>query len=211
MLAWAIVGVGTAAVVAAWVLVRRRVLSVWVAAGVAVGLAAIASLATGRVHLAERFGTGWAALVGVGGGVLLYLATAAFVLIVRRAPVFDRHVAEIYDQRRGLSLGLAFVLAALVAAPGEEIFWRGLVQGQFRSAAGAGVGALLAWGLYVAANVPSGSLAILAGAVVGGAAWAALAWWSGGVLASLLCHGVWTGLMLLLPPGGAAATTSERA
>jgi hypothetical protein len=33
--------------------------------------------------------------------------------------------------------------------------------------------------------------------------WGALALWTHGVLASLLCHGVWTGLMVTLPPGGA--------
>jgi membrane protease YdiL (CAAX protease family) len=36
---------------------------------------------------------------------------------------------------------------------------------------------------------------------VGGVVWGGLAWWSGGVLASLGSHILWTGLMLLLPPG----------
>ena len=42
---------------------------------------------------------------------------------------------------------------------------------------------------------------MVAGAVVGGALWAGLAWWSGGVLASLASHILWTGCMLAFPPG----------
>jgi NAD(P)-dependent dehydrogenase (short-subunit alcohol dehydrogenase family) len=38
------------------------------------------------------------------------------------------------------------------------------------------------------------------GAVVGGAAWTALAVWTGGVVASIGCHAAWTALMILLPP-----------
>jgi membrane protease YdiL (CAAX protease family) len=54
--------------------------------------------------------------------------------------------------------------------------------------------------VYVVANVPSRSLPIVAGAIVGGALWGALAWWSGGVLAPLASHILWTGAMLALPP-----------
>ena len=56
------------------------------------------------------------------------------------------------------------------------------------------------WAFYVGANVPSRSLPIVLGAAVGGGVWAALAWWSGGMLASLASHILWTGLMLALPP-----------
>ena len=61
---------------------------------------------------------------------------------------------------------------------------------------------------FVGVNVASGNLAIIAASVVGGALWTALAFWSGGVLASLLCHGVWTILMTAFPasaPGLAPA------
>jgi membrane protease YdiL (CAAX protease family) len=51
----------------------------------------------------------------------------------------------------------------------------------------------------VAVNLPSGNLAIIAGAVVGGAVWSALAWWTGGALASIVCHAIWTALILGFP------------
>jgi membrane protease YdiL (CAAX protease family) len=85
--------------------------------------------------------------------------------------------------------------------PAEELFWRGLFQGRLDDATTPAVAAVLAWLAYLVANAASRSLPIVAGAIVGGAVWAGLAWWSGGVLASLASHILWTGLMLALPPG----------
>jgi membrane protease YdiL (CAAX protease family) len=54
-------------------------------------------------------------------------------------------------------------------------------------------------------NAASGSLPLVAGAVVGGAVWGGLAGWSGGIVASLASHGVWTALMLARPPASGRA------
>lgn len=207
MLIFALMGAGAIGVLLAWRLVVAGRVSVWTAMGTMTGGAGLASLATGRLSLSPKVGLGWSAGAGAGVGVGLYLATAAFVLVVRRWPSFDRHVEEIYDQRRDLSLPAALSLAALVVAPGEELFWRGLFQSRLGAAIGWGVAAVLTWLVYVVANAASESLPILFGALVSGAVWGALAWWTQGVLASLLCHTVWTGLMLVAPPGGTERRT----
>src|SRR4029450_8674978 len=119
---------GPLAVVLAWRAVALGLVSGWAALGtvsVALGLAA---LAPGLVSLVRKRRWPWAVVVGIGAGVALYLATSAFVLIVRRWHVFDRQIAEIYDQRKGLSLATAVVLAAGITAVGEELYWRGLYQ-----------------------------------------------------------------------------------
>ena len=195
--------IGGVGVFAAWRLVASDRVSVWVAMGAVEGAAGSAALATGDVSLSPRLAVGWAVAVGAGAAVLLYLATTGFVLVVRRWPIFDRHVAEIYDQRKGLSLPWALLLASGVTAASEEIFWRGLFQGRLASAVGWPAAAVVTWVAYVVANAASGSLPILAGAVVSGAVWGALALGTRGILASLVCHALWTGLMLALPPGGA--------
>jgi membrane protease YdiL (CAAX protease family) len=66
----------------------------------------------------------------------------------------------------------------------------------------------VSWALYVGANAVSASLPITAAAVVGGAVWTVLAGWTGGVLASVLCHVVWTALMLVVPPPGGIRPSS---
>jgi len=197
--------VGVIAVFVAWRLVAARRASVWVAMGAVEGAAGLAALAAGRAPLSPKVAAGWAALGGLGAGAALYAATAGFVLVVRRWPVFDRHVAEIYDQRKGLSLPVALILAAGVTAAGEELFWRGLVQGRLSESIGWILGALVTWFAYMLANAASQSLPILAGAIVAGAVWGSLALWTHGVLSSLLCHALWTALMVAYPPGGAEA------
>lgn len=193
---------GGVAVFLAWRLVALGRMSIWPALTPVMAAAGIVSVATGTLALSANVAVGLAAVAGLGAGVLLYLATAAFVLIVRRWHVFDRHVAEIYDQRRGLSLGLALLLAAAVNATGEELFWRGLWQSRLAVTIGWPAGALVTWAAYILANMASASLPIIAGAVVGGLVWGALALWTHGVLAPLLCHALWTALMLAFPPGG---------
>jgi len=118
-----------------------------------------------------------------------------------RWPAFRRHAGEIYGQRGSMSLPTTLGLALLVVG-GEELFWRGLVQPAIAGPTARLAGAALGWLAYVAANAPSENLPILAGAVVGGAAWAGLGLWTGGTVAPLLCHGTWTGLMIALPPEG---------
>jgi membrane protease YdiL (CAAX protease family) len=206
----ALIVLGAVAVAMAWTLVAAGRVSIWLAMGTVNGALGLAALATGRDALAPRVSLGAATAVGLGAGVVLWGATVAFVLVVRRWPVFDRHVAAIYDQRRGLPLWLALLLAAGVTAPGEELFWRGLAQGHLAGSLGWLGAAVVVWAVYVAANAPSRNLPIIAGAVVAGAVWGALALWSHGVIASLLCHVGWTGLMLAAPPRTPGRSREER-
>jgi membrane protease YdiL (CAAX protease family) len=197
-----VVILGAVAITAAWRVVAAGRAQVLVLLPAVISVAAAAALLTGEVHLSPDVDPAVAAAAGLGVGVLLYLATGAFLFVARRLPAFDRYVAEIYGPRDTVTLPLALLLGAGISAPGEEIFWRGLVQTVLSGSIGTGWGAAAAWGLYMVANAASGSLAILAGAVVSGAVWTLLAVWTHGVLASIVCHVTWTGLMILVPPGG---------
>jgi hypothetical protein len=141
--------------------------------------------------------------VGAASGLALYGATRAFVAIVARWEPFRRHVAEAYADAGAEPLGSRLGLALAISVPGEELFWRGLVQPRLTVSIGAAAAAGATVALSVAANLPSRRLPIVAGALVGGAVWSGLAWWSGGVLAPIASHVVWTGLMLVRPPAAA--------
>ena len=145
-------------------------------------------------------GAGLALGLGAGTGVALYAATRVFVGIAVARERFRRAVEGEYGRASEVSLAVAMVLAVGVAVPGEELFWRGLVQDRLAGATSADVGATIAWVGYVATNLVSWSLPIAAGAIVGGAVWSGLAWFTGGILASLVCHAIWTALMLAFPP-----------
>jgi membrane protease YdiL (CAAX protease family) len=143
------------------------------------------------------FGSGASAAVGAVAGVAFYVATLAFVHVVSRWERFRRHVLAAYAVADEEPLARRLVLALLVTAPGEELFLRGLIQQRVSTGAAA---AAAAAAVGVAVNLPSRRLPIVAAALVGGAIWSGLAWWSGGVLAPIASHVVWTGLMLVRPP-----------
>jgi uncharacterized protein len=187
-------------VACAWLLVRRGRFSIWGAMGSVTGALGVMALLIGRVRGATELPILAAALVGLLAGAVLYGATAAFMFAAVRWPPLRRQAEGIYELRGERSLAAALAVAGLVVAPGEEIVWRGVVQPLFAGWVGAVAGAVLAWGLYVGVNLVARSIPILLGAVVGGAAWAALAVWTGGVVAPIGCHVVWTSLMILFPP-----------
>ena len=141
---------------------------------------------------------------GLASGLVLYVATRVFVWIAAHWAPFRRDVVEKYEEAAdGLAARARSCSRSLIMVPAEELFWRGLVPGAARrTLARAAAAAALTWLGYVVANLPSRSLPIVAGAIVGGALWTGLAWWSGGVLASLGSHILWTGADARAPARG---------
>jgi membrane protease YdiL (CAAX protease family) len=140
-----------------------------------------------------------AVVAGAMSGVALWVATLAFVGVAVRWPPFHQAVTDRYARAAEVSLPVAVAISVLIAVPGEELFWRNLAQRRLGVSSEA-LGAAAAWLGYVAVNAASGSLPFVAGAIVGGAVWTGLAWWSGGVVAGLVSHAVWTAMMLVRPP-----------
>jgi membrane protease YdiL (CAAX protease family) len=185
---------------ATWWVVSRTGISIWVAMGIVLPALGVAALAVAVPSFSPAVNGGAAAAAGTAAGLGLYLATRVFVAAVRPWRIFQRHSVELYARQAGLPLVAAIVLAAAVMAPGEELFWRGLFQAKLSVALDdRTAGAAIALAAFVAVNLPCRNLAIIAGAVVGGAVWSALAWWTGGALASIVCHALWTALMLGFP------------
>lgn len=189
---------GPIAVAVAWVLVRTRRLSIWTAMAPALAVIGVLALSTGRLDEGSHFDTVGLVILGLGSGVALYVATAAFVVVAERWPVLGRQTTRLYEQRAGLAIGAALTLG-IISAVGEELLWRGLVQEEL-GGSGDGTAAVLAWLAYVAANAFSGTIPVIMAAAVGGVVWGALTFWTNGILAAVLCHALWTGLMIARPP-----------
>lgn len=191
---------GLVAEMAAWwtVLARRR--SVWLVMTPTFVAMGVAAVLVGSPEPSRAVPAGTAAAVGAAGGVALYLATRVFVSVVQGWRAFREHAIRIYGRQAGVPLWAAVLLSAAVMVTGEELFWRGVFQARLSAALDARTaGAAFTWVAFVVANLPSANLAIMAGAVVGGAVWTVLGWWTRGFLASLVCHAVWTALMLSAP------------
>jgi uncharacterized protein len=199
----AVIGGGAVVQAIAWHGVARGRGSVWTLMAPVLAVCGVAAAVARPPVATGRIGAVPAVLVGVGTGVALYVGTLAFVGIAVRWETFRAQVAEQYGGVTRGRLPVVLALALLLAVPGEEFFWRGLAQPRLQSSLPVLSGPALAWLGYVVVNALSGSLAFVAGAAVGGAVWGALALWTDGVLASLLCHGAWTALMLIRPPASA--------
>jgi membrane protease YdiL (CAAX protease family) len=200
---------GFVAEAGAWWAVRARGASLWrVMPAVLLTMGVVAVLV--RQPVSSTGPTESLALaVGTASGSALYLATRAFVAIATRWEPFRRATADIYAEAAPIPIALALALSVVVMVPSEELFWRGLVQSRLDDLVGSAAAAVLTWLAYVSVNLPSRSVPIVLGAAVGGAVWAALAWWSGGMLASLSSHILWTGLMLALPPAPGREVVGE--
>jgi membrane protease YdiL (CAAX protease family) len=191
---------GLVAEAVGWFAVARRGRDVWCLMPYVLGAMGVAAVVAMGGDLA--IGTAAEALAGAAVGIGLYVATRVFVWVASRWEPFRRHVVEKYEEADEVSLARSLLLSLLVMVPAEELFWRGFAQADLTATSmGAVAGSIFAWALYVAANVASLSLPIVAGAIVGGGVWAWLWWATGGMLAPLASHILWTGLMLALPPG----------
>ena len=192
-----------------WRLVATGRAMVWRLMPVIFLVMGIAAVVVRRPVAATKVGNGTALAVGLASGLILYVGTRVFVVVADRWEPFRRHVMEKYQEAAEVPLKEALALSLLIMVPAEELFWRGLFQARLDQSLPALAAGAWTWLAYVGVNLSSGSLPIIAGAVVGGALWAALAVWSGGMLASISSHMLWTGLMLALPPGAGRGGRTE--
>ncbi len=203
MLQVAVIGVGFVAQLLAWRAVASGRFSALTLLGPVQAFLGIAALLARHQVLSGRIPIPTATVAGLGSGVAFYLGTLGFVTFASGWEGFRTQVEAQYRRANDLPLVAALALAVLVAAPGEELFWRGLAQPRLHDALPGLVGPGLAWLGYVASNAASASVVFVVGAIAGGVVWGALALWTMGILASILCHTVWTGMMLVRPPASA--------
>ncbi len=196
----AVIAIGAAAQAAAWWAVASRRGSVWTTVGAVNVATAVVAAAIRPPVVSGSVGPATAIVAGLVTGVALYVATAAFVALVgRRWRAFTDDAVSIYANRDDSMSAVQLITIGVVAAA-EELFWRGVAQPELARRFGdAALGAVVTLAAYAGVDAFARNRAILAGALVGSAAWGALAWWTGGVLASALAHAGWTLLMLARP------------
>ena len=199
----AVLVVGVLMQVVVWRLVVRGRLPFWPATATTFAAIGIAAVVAGKPSCCPETDVALASAVGVASGLVFYGATRVVVDLATRHPVLHGAVADVYRRSQETTFVTALALTLVIAVPGEELFWRGLVLPELSDATGSVTGAILTWAAAVGANAAWASAPLLAGAVVGGALWTGLAAWSGGVVAPVASHLVWTGLMLVWPPPAA--------
>ena len=112
---------------------------------------------------------------GLGSAAGLYAVFQVGDRMARRImPAGDREIASIYELRKAASPEVIAAALALVIGPGEELFWRGLVQRGLMARFGRLRGALLASSLYGGIHLVSANLTLTGAAATAGLFWGAL-------------------------------------
>jgi membrane protease YdiL (CAAX protease family) len=127
--------------------------------------------------------------VGVAGAAVLYaifwVGEQALVVVL---PTLADEVRDLYDIRGSTKRQYMPVVLAL-AAPGEELFFRGLWQAR--------AGFLVGLVVYGAVHLWERKVILVLAAVLGGAFWGLLLTWTGGLIAPLVSHFLW-GLAIIV-------------
>lgn len=152
------------------------------------------SLAPGRWHLAKGL------TLGLGTGVATIAATyLLYPVVVGAAPWLAAQADALYDAFRAPST-LVVALALVPIVIGEEVVWRGAVQGAFGRRTGTWRTAVLTAALYALAGAAVGSTLLVLISFALGLAWSLVRGWSGSLLAPIVAHVTWNVVVLLWLP-----------
>jgi uncharacterized protein len=115
-------------------------------------------------------------------------------------PFAPRQVSSVYDLRAAADVRVIGLLLALVIGPGEEIYWRGLVQWGFAGRYGPRAGWLLGTLAYAGTHVVSLNLMVVIAAAVAGVVWGWLYMRLGRLWPGLISHVLWDLAIFLVFP-----------
>ena len=140
-------------------------------------------------------------LLGLGSAVLLYLIFLlgnylSGILIPGAAGSID----SIYHFKGNASALRILILMMLVIGPGEELFWRGVLQHHLMEKFGPYPGYLLATLLYALVHVLTGNFMLIMAALVAGIFWGWMYLRFRSIAANVVSHVVWDiAIFLVLP------------
>ena len=140
-------------------------------------------------------------LWGVFSALLLYfIFWTASLLMTGYSPALKGQIVSLYSLKQQLAEWKIAALLFFVIAPGEEIFWRGMVQRLAETNFGAISGWIIAAILYGAVHLWSGNLLLSAAAVVAGLYWGYLYRRFGTLWPGIVSHAIWSLLIFILYP-----------
>ena len=175
----------------------------WAIAGALIAYAVLALAVLGRLDRAIGPIGPTELAAGVGVGAAWLVAThVGHAVLCRLFPSFVDQVKDLY----GLGVGdpASRVLGPLlVMAVAEELLFRAVIQGSAGFVAGVAA--------YTMVQFVERKWALALAALLGGIVWGALYELTGGLVAPVVAHALWTVTLTLVWPLGARVTRSRRA
>jgi membrane protease YdiL (CAAX protease family) len=139
--------------------------------------------------------------VGLGTAAALYAIFRVGDLFARRVmPNGAADIDEVYARRRTAPRWFIAGALALLIAPGEELFWRGLVNGYLMQRLGRVSGSALGAAIYGGIHLITGNLTLTGAAGVAGAFWSLQYLFEDRIPSLIVSHVAWDTWIFLIQP-----------
>jgi membrane protease YdiL (CAAX protease family) len=138
-------------------------------------------------------------LVGLVSGVLLYLLFYFGFQVTKSNPIFSQGVGQVYGLRSVPSYLIALALLFPIG-PGEELYWRGLIQRRFSEELGSGMGFLITTCVYALIHLPTLNLPLIMTAFIGGLVWGYIYKKTGSLPTVIVSHVLFDLLIFVIAP-----------
>ena len=139
-------------------------------------------------------------LYGVLSAVLLYGFFYVGFQVTRSNPMLSEGVSRVYELRSSVPSILIGSILVFPIGPGEEIYWRGLIQRRFAERLGANAGFLTATAAYALVHLPTLNPPLILAALIGGLVWGYLYRRTGSLVPAVISHVLWDLLIFVVAP-----------
>jgi membrane protease YdiL (CAAX protease family) len=138
--------------------------------------------------------------LGVISGILLYTFFFVGFQLTRSNPIFNEGVAHVYDLRSATPNIFIAMLLVFPIAPGEEVYWRSLIQRRFMGKIGENAGFLFTASAYALVHLPTINLPLILTAFISGLVWGYLYKATGQLQPVIVSHVVFDLLIFVIAP-----------
>jgi membrane protease YdiL (CAAX protease family) len=139
-------------------------------------------------------------LLGVLSAVLLYVFFYSGFQVTKTNPVFSQGVGKIYELRSTMPAFFIGLLLVFPIAPGEEVYWRGLIQRRFMEKIGSNAGLFLAASAYALVHLPTLNPPLILTAFIGGVVWGYIYKRTGSLVPATVSHVLFDLLIFVIAP-----------
>ncbi len=174
-------------------------LNFWIMLSLSTSILMLTSIMVNRERL--RPSLSWSnLLVGVSSALLLYAFFFAGFQAGKSLAIITEGVGQVYALRSSASALVVAIALVFPIAPGEEFYWRGLVQRRFSERFGKGVGLFLAVSAYALVHLPTLNPSLVMAAFFGGLVWGVIYQRTGSLATVVVSHAIWDLIIFVILP-----------
>ena len=174
----------------------------WISLSLTTFLMMTLSLGINGEDLAKTFGKVNPRMIiyGVASGLLLYGFFYFGFQIIKSTPFLALGVHNVYGLRLSKPAYVIALLLIFPIAPGEETYWRGLVQRRLTERIGCKAGFVLSAATYALVHLPTLNPTLILTALIGGLVWGALYQFTDSLVPGIISHALWDVLIFVILP-----------